>query len=51
MDFIGKNIIKINYIRTKTVNAVKFTVDPKILKQLNNKNYNDDEEVCGVCSA
>lgn len=43
------------YIRTKTVNAVKFTVDPKYLKKeskaVNTSTNYDEEEVCIPCSA
>lgn len=41
------------YIRTKTVNAVKFTVDPNIIRKLNKStNYDEeDTEACMVCSA
>jgi hypothetical protein len=44
------------YIRTKTVNAVKFTVDPKYIKNLKKENKQtnydvNDTESCMVCSA
>jgi len=45
------------YVRTKTVNAVKFTVDPKYIKNLKKENkttttnYDENEETCMVCSA
>jgi ribonucleoside-diphosphate reductase alpha chain len=40
------------YIRTKTnVNAIKFTIDQNILKTVNKKNKDEEEEECTMCSA